>query len=149
MKGGTMARIASGAALALVLFLVGCCNPGNIGSVPVTLNGQQTNMWCWAASGQMTMNYVHPASNVQQCDEAVCFLMALEWRRRAYDGRDRIRHDRWDKLCKREQPVATHRRSAGGVHLRQVRGRRQLRSHPLERLLQHHLHGRTMICAPY
>ena len=65
-----MARITSGAALALVLFLVGCCNPGNIGSVPVTLNGQQTNMWCWAASGQMTMNYVHPASNVQQCDEA-------------------------------------------------------------------------------
>ena len=56
--------------LLFAAFLTGCCNPGIIGSVPVTLNGQQTGMWCWAASGQMTMNYVHPASNVQQCDEA-------------------------------------------------------------------------------
>jgi hypothetical protein len=52
------------------LIVAGCCNPGNIGSVPVTLDGQQTGLWCWAASGQMTMNYIHPASNVQQCDEA-------------------------------------------------------------------------------
>ncbi len=65
-----MARIALGPALGLLLLLVGCCNPGNIGSVPATLNGQQTDMWCWAASGQMTMNYLRPASNVQQCDEA-------------------------------------------------------------------------------
>jgi len=65
-----MIKIATGVLLASVLVMVGCCNPGNIGSVPVTLNGQQTNMWCWAASGQMTMNYIHPASNVQQCDEA-------------------------------------------------------------------------------
>jgi hypothetical protein len=50
--------------------LAGCCNPANIGSVPVTLNGQLQTNWCWAASGQMTMNYLHPASNVQQCDEA-------------------------------------------------------------------------------
>jgi hypothetical protein len=27
-------------------------------------------MWCWAASGQMTMNFIHPGSNVVQCDEA-------------------------------------------------------------------------------
>jgi len=65
-----MARIISGAALALVLFLVGCCKPGNIAWVAATLNGQQTGMWCWAASGQMTMNFLHSASNVQQCDES-------------------------------------------------------------------------------
>lgn len=65
-----MRTISTGACLALVLFTVGCCNPGNIGSVPVTLNAQQTGMWCWAASGQMTMNFLHSAANVQQCDEA-------------------------------------------------------------------------------
>jgi hypothetical protein len=46
------------------------CNPGDSGSVPVTLNAQETRLWCWAASGQMTMNYLNSASNVQQCDEA-------------------------------------------------------------------------------
>jgi hypothetical protein len=65
-----MARLAAGVALALVLFLAGCCNPGASASLPVPLDGQQTAMWCWAASGQMTMNYIHPASSVQQCDEA-------------------------------------------------------------------------------
>ena len=57
------------------LFLAGllaaaCCTVGIITVLPVTLDGQQTGMWCWAASGQMTMNYIRPASNVQQCDEA-------------------------------------------------------------------------------
>ncbi len=65
-----MRRVTSASALGLIFFAVGCCNPGNIGSVPVVLNGQQTSMWCWAASGQMTMNYLHTASSVQQCDEA-------------------------------------------------------------------------------
>jgi hypothetical protein len=58
------------AVIPYLILLAGCCTPGNIGSVPVPLSGQQTGMWCWAASGQMTMNFVHPASNVQQCDEA-------------------------------------------------------------------------------
>jgi hypothetical protein len=48
----------------------GCCNPGLIGSQPVTTAGQQTGMWCWAASGQMTMNFINSSSNVTQCDEA-------------------------------------------------------------------------------
>ena len=66
-----MARITSGAALALSLSsLWAAVIQVTSDRLPVTLNGQQTNMWCWAASGQMTMNYVHPASNVQQCDEA-------------------------------------------------------------------------------
>jgi len=65
-----MAKLQSCMALCLIAMATGCCKPANIGSVPVTLNGQQTNMWCWAASGQMTMNFLHSASNVQQCDEA-------------------------------------------------------------------------------
>jgi hypothetical protein len=32
--------------------------------------GQQQSNWCWAASGQMTMNFIHPASAVVQGDEA-------------------------------------------------------------------------------
>jgi len=31
---------------------------------------QEQPLWCWAAVGQLTMNYVSPASNVTQCDEA-------------------------------------------------------------------------------
>src|SRR5258708_14752053 len=27
-------------------------------------------MWCWAASGKMTMDFLHPPSNIQECDEA-------------------------------------------------------------------------------
>ncbi len=54
----------------LGLFATACCTVGIITVLPVALDGQQTGMWCWAASGQMTMNYIHPASNVQQCDEA-------------------------------------------------------------------------------
>ena len=33
-----------------------------------TLYGQQTNMWCWAASGQMVMAYL--GNNVAQCVQA-------------------------------------------------------------------------------
>jgi len=48
----------------------GSCDPPDAATVTVPLIGQQTDMWCWAASGQMTMHYVHPASNPQQCDQA-------------------------------------------------------------------------------
>ncbi len=65
-----MARISWAVNLPLLLAMAGCCNPPNIAALPVTLRGQQTNMWCWAASGQMTMNHLHPASSVVQCDEA-------------------------------------------------------------------------------
>jgi hypothetical protein len=37
--------------------------------LPVTLRGQETSMWCWAAAGQMVMQYLG-AVNVRQCDEA-------------------------------------------------------------------------------
>jgi hypothetical protein len=56
--------------LCLLVVAGGCCNPGNIGSQAVTLDAQQTSMWCWAASGKMTMDFVHPASSIQECDEA-------------------------------------------------------------------------------
>jgi len=65
-----MKKTITGVTLGAVLFMVGCCNPANIGSQPVTLDAQQTGMWCWAASGKMTMDFLHPPSNVQECDEA-------------------------------------------------------------------------------
>lgn len=56
------------------------CVPGDKDSVPAPLIGQQTKKWCWAASGQMTMNAVYreyqnehpdtPTLDIQQCDEA-------------------------------------------------------------------------------
>jgi papain like cysteine protease AvrRpt2 len=63
------------AVLPLALLLAGCppratCTPPASRVLPVPLRGQLTGMWCWAASGQMTMNYIHAASNVTQPDEA-------------------------------------------------------------------------------
>ncbi|HEY6901208.1 MAG TPA: papain-like cysteine protease family protein, partial [Puia sp.] len=49
--------------------LTSCCTPNpTIGSQPVTLYPQKTSMWCWAASGEMCMNFL--GANIQQCDEA-------------------------------------------------------------------------------
>ena len=50
------------------LLLAGCCNPPIVGSQPVMLRAQQTDMWCWAASGQMVMEFL--GTTVTQCDEA-------------------------------------------------------------------------------
>ncbi len=50
------------------LFVGGCCNPALIGALPVTLHPQETDNWCWAASGQMVMDYL--GHNVTQCTEA-------------------------------------------------------------------------------
>lgn len=38
-------------------------------TLPVALKPQETNVWCWAASGQMVMNYLG-ATAVSQCQEA-------------------------------------------------------------------------------
>jgi papain like cysteine protease AvrRpt2 len=63
-----MIKILSGALL-LAVFLSGCCRPNaTIGSQAVNLHAQKTNMWCWAASGQMVMEFL--GVNVTQCDEA-------------------------------------------------------------------------------
>jgi hypothetical protein len=65
-----MKKTIAGLLFGLALLTGSCCSPANIGSQPVTLDAQQTGMWCWAASGKMTMDFLHPASNVQECDEA-------------------------------------------------------------------------------
>ena len=54
--------------IATLCFAAGCCSPGIIGSLPVDLRAQETDMWCWAASGEMVMDYL--GTNVTQCDQA-------------------------------------------------------------------------------
>jgi len=52
-----------------VLLVTACtCNPAVIGSQAVTLRPQETSMWCWAASGQMVMEFL--GHNINQCDQA-------------------------------------------------------------------------------
>jgi len=65
-------RMLLNAVLALVtaIGLSGSCTSADEDLLSVPPNGQETDLWCWAASGQMTMNFIRPASNVQQCDEA-------------------------------------------------------------------------------
>jgi hypothetical protein len=55
-------------AAGLFLSLAGCCKPDPIGSQVVALSAQQTDMWCWAASGKMIMDFL--GTPVTQCDEA-------------------------------------------------------------------------------
>ena len=59
----------SGLGLGMLLIWSGCCTPNAmIGSQPVSLRAQETSMWCWAASGEMCMDFL--GTNVSQCDEA-------------------------------------------------------------------------------
>jgi len=43
---------------------------GTLVILPMTLYAQQTNLWCWAASGEMIMTYLGVAVNVSQCTQA-------------------------------------------------------------------------------
>jgi hypothetical protein len=43
---------------------------GNEHILPVPLYSQSTNMWCWAASGEMVIKYIDPKAKITQCDEA-------------------------------------------------------------------------------
>lgn len=52
----------------LLMVLAGCCSPGPYSGLPVTQHPQETSMWCWAASGQMVMDYL--GNNVAQCTQA-------------------------------------------------------------------------------
>jgi len=52
----------------LVVFSSCKCKPAVVGSLAVTLHPQETSMWCWAASGQMVMDYL--GNNVAQCTQA-------------------------------------------------------------------------------
>jgi hypothetical protein len=51
-----------------LLALSSCCSPGVIGSLPVQRHAQETDNWCWAASGQMIMHYL--GHDVSQCTQA-------------------------------------------------------------------------------
>jgi hypothetical protein len=55
--------------VACLVALSSCCRPLQSESLPVTLRPQETSMWCWAASGEMTAEYIG-GGNVQQCAEA-------------------------------------------------------------------------------
>jgi len=44
------------------------CQPAGTSTLPVTLRAQKTGMWCWAASGQMVMEYL--GHFVEQCVQA-------------------------------------------------------------------------------
>ncbi len=52
----------------IFLIIAGCCTPGPVGHLAVNLHPQETSMWCWAASGQMVMEYL--GTNVDQCVQA-------------------------------------------------------------------------------
>lgn len=63
-----MARLFRIGLLVAVGTISGCCRPGIIGSLTVPLRPQETPVWCWAASGEMVMDFL--GTNVSQCDEA-------------------------------------------------------------------------------
>lgn len=54
----------------LAVFLTGCTctSPPASRLLGVTLRPQETSMWCWAASGQMAMEFL--GHNVNQCTQA-------------------------------------------------------------------------------
>ncbi len=45
-----------------------CCKPPATESLAVTIHPQETGVWCWAASGQMVMDYL--GHDVSQCVQA-------------------------------------------------------------------------------
>jgi hypothetical protein len=58
-------------AVVAALLGYGCCTPSAVlGSQPVPITGQHQSNWCWAASGEMTMNFLGASPAVTQCDEA-------------------------------------------------------------------------------
>jgi hypothetical protein len=65
-----MKRVLVAACCSLIaVVLASCCTPEVAKTLPVALRDQETSMWCWAASGEMTMEYLG-AGDIQQCDEA-------------------------------------------------------------------------------
>lgn len=57
------------AGVVMMHLIQSCCPPDKLlGSTSTTLRAQETSMWCWAASGEMCMDFL--GTNVTQCDEA-------------------------------------------------------------------------------
>ena len=55
--------------LSLIISNLGCkCEPPALISLAVTIHAQETGVWCWAASGQMVMDYL--GHDVSQCTQA-------------------------------------------------------------------------------
>lgn len=55
--------------ISIALTFYGCCPPYEDSKVlAVTLWPQETSQWCWAASGQMCMDFL--GNNVSQCTQA-------------------------------------------------------------------------------
>ena len=54
--------------LAATLLLSGCCNPQPLKSLAVPMKAQETAYWCWAAVGEMCMDFL--GTDVSQCDQA-------------------------------------------------------------------------------
>lgn len=52
----------------LMIILAACCTPPNLGSVSATIRAQEQSNWCWAASGEMVMDYL--GVDVSQCQQA-------------------------------------------------------------------------------
>lgn len=63
-----MRTVAHASVVVLLLVLVGCCRPEVMATQPVALRPQETGMWCWAASGEMAMDFL--GTDVTQCDQA-------------------------------------------------------------------------------
>jgi hypothetical protein len=63
-----MSPVLLGCYLAFATMLAEECKPPEIGSQQVILRPQETGMWCWAASGEMIMEFL--GVSVDQCDEA-------------------------------------------------------------------------------
>jgi hypothetical protein len=89
-----MRTIQAGAVLVIAVFLSGagadCKPPVSAPLLRITPYAQQTSNWCWAATGQITMNYVRPGSVPRQC-EAVSKVVS---------NRDGVDTD----CCKKEPP---------------------------------------------
>jgi len=54
--------------LGLMSLMACTCTPEPLASQAVSLRGQETSVWCWAASGEMVMDFL--GTDVSQCDEA-------------------------------------------------------------------------------
>jgi hypothetical protein len=54
--------------LLALLVISACCNPEPMATLSVPRIGQETSVWCWAASGEMVMDFL--GTDVSQCDQA-------------------------------------------------------------------------------
>lgn len=52
----------------VALAVAACCSPGATSGLAVTLHPQETSMWCWAASGEMVMDFL--GTSPAQCTQA-------------------------------------------------------------------------------